>query len=289
MNRPFGFLHLFDVHAPYTPPSPHRELFLVGEPALDPRRTVDFIRRNKRAESIPIARLNTLTQLYDGGIHHVDSRVAQVWQALQKSERDTILVLTSDHGEAFYEHRYLGHSNVLWEEVVRIPWIVWAPGRIPAGTRIDTAAQTVDLMPTIVELAGLPEVAGQDGVSFAPALRGDGPPPRRPADRPAGVQSLGCRPHPARGDLQATTPIHPKKRDRLLSGKKTALQRVRLFDLAQDPAERNEISSEHPDIVARLTADLAALGSATPMANSNHRDDITEEELEGLRAIGYVE
>ena len=285
-----GFLHLFDVHAPYTPPSPHRELFLVGEPALDPRRTVDFIRRNKRAESIPIARLNTLTQLYDGGIHHVDSRVAQVWQALQKSERDTILVLTSDHGEAFYEHRYLGHSNVLWEEVVRIPWIVWAPGRIPAGTRIDTAAQTVDLMPTIVELAGLPEVAGQDGVSFAPALRGDGPPP--PADRPIVLQEFNrwgvVRTLPE-GIYKLTTPIHPKKRDRLLSGKKTALQRVRLFDLAQDPAERNEISSEHPDIVARLTADLAALGSATPMANSNHRDDITEEELEGLRAIGYVE
>ena len=117
----------------------------------------------------PKPRLNTLTQLYDGGIHHVDSRVAQVWQALQKSERDTILVLTSDHGEAFYEHRYLGHSNVLWEEVVRIPWIVWAPGRIPAGTRIDTAAQTVDLMPTIVEACGLTPPGGLPGLNLLDA------------------------------------------------------------------------------------------------------------------------
>jgi len=285
-----GFLHLFDVHAPYTPPAPHRERFLVGEPALDPRRTVDFIRRNKRAASLPVAKLNTLTQLYDGGIHHVDARVAVVWEKLKASPRDTVLVLTSDHGEAFFEHRYLGHSKVLWEEVVRIPWIVWAPGRVQAGKRLDTAAQTVDLMPTIIDLAGLPPVPGQDGESFAPALRGDGPAPAE--DRLVVLQELdrwGVIRTTADRIWKLTIPIRPKKRKKLLAGERTSHKGARLFDLASDPAERNNLAAAHPDVVASLTGALADLGADDPLARSDQRDDITEDELEGLRAIGYVE
>lgn len=285
-----GFLHLFDVHAPYTPPEPHRGKFLVGEPAIDPRKTVNFIRRKRRADSIPVDKLTTLNQLYDGGIHHVDSRVARLWAHLKASERETILVLTSDHGEAFYEHRYLGHSIELWEEIVRVPWIVWAPGRVQAGKRIDTAAQTVDLMPTIIDLAGLPPVPERDGESFGPALRGDGPAPAE--DRLIVFQETkrwGVLRTTPEGTFKLVTPVRAKKREKLLAGEKKTLKRVRLFDLATDPGERHNLAKERPDVVARLTADLNSLGSEDPMARSQHRDDISEEELEGLRAIGYVD
>lgn len=291
VEQPYlGFLHLFDVHAPYTPPEPHRGMFLVGEPALDPRKTVNFIRRKKRAETVPVAKLNTLSQLYDGGIHHVDSRVAQLWAYLKSSPRDTILVVTSDHGEAFFEHRYLGHSVELWEEIVRVPWIVWAPGRVAGGKRIDTAAQTVDLMPTIIDLAGLPAVAERDGASFGPALRGDGPTP--PEDRLVVLQEhkrWGVLRTLPEGTFKLVTPVKAKKREKLLAGEQTEMKRFRLFDLATDPDERRNLAKQRPDMVERLKADLISLGSDDPMARSQHRDDITEEELEGLRAIGYVE
>lgn len=285
-----GFLHLFDVHAPYTPPEPHRSAFLTGEPAVQPSNTIEFIRRNRRAPNIAPARLRSLVELYDGGIHHADSRMATLWDRVRASNRDTILIITSDHGEAFSEHRYLGHSNVLWEEVVRVPWIVWAPGRVTASSRVDAPAQTVDLFPTIAALAGLPPPTAMQGRSFAPVLTGHGDPP--PDDRMIVLQE-----HDRWGVVQEidgemwklVLRVRKHRRDKLASGEGLDNPKVRLTNLSQDPAESANLAKDRPDIRDALLAQLQTLGSDDPDARSEQRDDISEEELEGLRAIGYVD
>jgi arylsulfatase A-like enzyme len=285
-----GFLHLFDVHAPYTPPEPHRSEFLTGEPAVKPRKTVEFIRKNRRAQRIAPAKLASLVQLYDGGIHHVDSRVATIWEQLKASDRETILVITSDHGEAFHEHRYLGHSNRLWEEIVRVPWIVWAPGRVAPGQRIDAPAQSVDLLPTVAELAGLPPVPGTDGRSFTPALTGTGAAP--PDTRPIVLQETGRWGVVQQIDgevWKAIIRVRKHRRDRLAAGEELHDPKVRLYNLTTDPGETHNISNAHPEIRDALSARLAALGSDDPSAHSEQRDDFSDDELEGLRAIGYVD
>jgi len=285
-----GFLHLFDVHAPYTPPEPHRSAFLQGEPAVDPQKTIEFIRKNRRARRLAPARLASLVQLYDGGIHHVDSRMATVWEQVRASDRETILVITSDHGEAFHEHRYLGHSNHLWEELVRVPWIVWAPERVAAGQRIDAPAQSVDLLPTIAELAGLPTLPTLDGRSFQPALTGTGAAP--PDDRPIVLQETGRWGVVQEIDGQSwklIVRVREHRRDKLAAGEELNNPKVRLFNLSADPGETRNLSKERPEIRDALLGRLQSLGSDDPSAQSEHRDDISDEELEGLRAIGYVD
>jgi arylsulfatase A-like enzyme len=229
-------------------------------------------------------------QLYDGGIHHVDSRMATVWEQVRASDRETILVITSDHGEAFHEHRYLGHSNHLWEELVRVPWIVWAPERVAAGQRIDAPAQSVDLLPTIAELAGLPTLPTLDGRSFQPALTGTGAAP--PDDRPIVLQETGRWGVVQEIDGQSwklIVRVREHRRDKLAAGEELNNPKVRLFNLSADPGETRNLSKERPEIRDALLGRLQSLGSDDPSAQSEHRDDISDEELEGLRAIGYVD
>lgn len=285
-----GFVHFFDVHAPYTPPKRHREVFLKGEPAIKPRNTIRWLRRHRRDAVLPQKKLRALVDLYDGGIHHVDERMERVWAAAKATDRETIVVITSDHGEAFHEHQYLGHSEVLWEEVMRIPWLVWAPGRVQPGQRLDTVAQTVDLFPTITDLAGLPPAPDRDGASFGPALTGSGPTPA--PDRVVALQEndhWGVVRQLPEGLFKLTTRVGEHKRDKLVAGEDARIADARLFNLTDDPGERVDLWATETGIRELLVEDLKALGSDDPNRNTIERTDMTDEELDGLRAIGYVD
>ncbi|MEC8422552.1 MAG: sulfatase/phosphatase domain-containing protein, partial [Myxococcota bacterium] len=185
---------------------------------------------------------------------------------------------------------YLGHSNFLWEEIMRVPWIVWAPGRVAPGTRIDAPAQSVDLAPTLTDLAGLDPLPAVDGESFGPALLGTGPAPSE--ERLIALQETGRWGVVRTIDgitWKLTTAVHERKRAQLVAGEATRLTDVRMFNLTDDPHERADVAEDHPRIRTALEADLRALGSDDPTARSVQRDDISDEELEGLRAIGYVD
>jgi len=276
-DRPwFGFVHLFDAHAPYNSPEPHKTRFLRGPLDIEPRRTVDYIREHRRARDRPEAELHDLVDLYDGGISYLDTRVAQLWEQAQRSERPTIMVLTSDHGEAFGEHDYLGHSDVVWEEAVRVPLIVWAPDRVPADRTLDLPVQSADLYGTLSELAGLPVPDGLDGASLAAELQGHEA--RAPRDRVLPVQ----------------TPKHwalIQEVDGTLFKYRVALkaQRSFLVDIEEDPTERVDLSAQHPELVAELQAVMVELAIHNPGRFSDERHDMDAAEVEALKAIGYLD
>jgi arylsulfatase A-like enzyme len=269
-------VHFFDVHAPYGPPEPHRSAFLRGPLTVKPRRSVNFIRRHRRDRKVPRKHLNTLSDLYDGGIQYVDTRVKRLLEAVERSDRPTIVVVFSDHGEAFHEHGYLGHDNVVWDEVSRVPWVVWAPDLVQAGQRIDTTAQTVDIFPTITDLAGLSMPPDLDGSSFAPALRGETN--TVTTDRIIPIQDdkmWGLVVETEEGLFK----LHVRIKKRKLT----------LYDLTRDPGETVDVQAAHPALMARLVAELERLNIRHPEKNSIHREDITSDEEEALRAIGYVD
>jgi arylsulfatase A-like enzyme len=271
-----GFVHFFDVHAPYSPPKPHKSAFLRGPLTLKPGKSVFYIRRHRRDRKVPKKHLNTLSDLYDGGIQYVDTRVKRLLEAVQDNDRPTIVVLFSDHGEAFHEHRYLGHDNVVWDEVTRVPWIVWAPDRVLAGQRIDTTAQTVDLYPTITELAGLSTPPDLDGSSFGPALRGE-------ANTVATDRIIPIQDDKMWGLVVETDEGLFKLHVRIKKRKLT------LYNLTRDPGETVDVQAAHPELMEQLVAELERLNIRRPDKNSIQRDDITADEEEALRAIGYVD
>jgi hypothetical protein len=175
----FLFLHTYSIHDPYRPPEPYRSRFWPGPPPPDtPDPTGrDLQRINAGKLRLPPRGLEYYEALYDASIRYVDSELERFYAALEELGlvRETTLIVTSDHGEEFREHGRLAHTQAHYE-CLHAPLIVVHPAQ-RTGTRVATVTQTVDLAPTIYELAGVtgPPVSGR---SLLPRLRD----PETPSD-----------------------------------------------------------------------------------------------------------
>jgi arylsulfatase A-like enzyme len=173
----FGFLHTYDVHCPYDPPPSHAGRFASegAEPLEVAGRcgNPDF-----NALALTAGQARFLSDRYDEDVRRVDDALARVFAAFDALDlwRDTLLIVTSDHGEEFLEHGRIGHERSLEREVLAIPLLIAAPGFVPRV--VDAPVGLADLVPTVLALVGIPPVAGLDGRSLAPLLAGEPDPGR---------------------------------------------------------------------------------------------------------------
>ncbi len=197
-QRLFMWVHYLDPHAEYVP---HAEF--------------DF-GNNGRAR-------------YDGEIAFTDFHIGRLLQAIEQSPfgKRTVVIITSDHGEAFGEHGLIRHGFELWEELVRVPLLVYVPGQPPR--RIIERRSAIDIVPTVLDVFGVPAPSGDDALSgktLLPEWAGETPAARDVfIDMPAG---------PYNGDRQA-----------FISGDWKMItsnsRPVGLYDLAKDPGETNNL------------------------------------------------
>jgi len=171
----FGFLHTYDVHCPYDPPAPYAGTF--RSPDAEPIEVAgrcgnpDF---NAARPSAAQARF--LSDRYDEDVRRADDALAGLFAACDELDlwRDTILIVTSDHGEEFQEHGQIGHERSLEREVLAIPLLVSAPGFAPRS--VAAPVGLADVVPTVLELVGRP--AELDGRSLVGLMRGQPDPSR---------------------------------------------------------------------------------------------------------------
>lgn len=170
----FLWVHYYDPHYPYAPPPGYDHLL-----GLDYRGSitgsVDTIHQIEAGQlSLSPDDVARLEELYQGEIAFVDAQFARLRAYLQKRglEDDTILVVTGDHGESFGEHGDWTHGLKVYESEIRVPLLMRFPRKIPAGTVIAAPTQLIDLMPTLLELAGLAAPRTVQGTSFVPVLAG---------------------------------------------------------------------------------------------------------------------
>jgi arylsulfatase A-like enzyme len=166
--------------------------------------------------------------LYDGEIAYTDHHIGRVLRALAASPAAgrTVVVFTGDHGEAFGEHGFSFHGREIWDEVVRVPLFIYVPGMEPRT--IARRVSSVDIVPTVLDLAGLPPDPGARGQSLAPEIFGGDLAPRPIlVDQPQNPYYL-----PKRGFIEGSYKLHhAMDSDTYL-----------LFDLDRDPAETNDLS-----------------------------------------------
>ncbi len=179
---------------------------------------------------------------YDAEVAFTDRQIGRLLDALARSPfaDRTVVVVTADHGEAFNEHNMSWHGVELWEELVRVPWILAVPGLAPR--RIETPRGHVDLLPTVLELLSLPAPAAEgdeavSGVSLVPELFGAPATPRpiylELPEGPFNGTRRGLIDFPYK--LLVRNPRRPE-----------------LFDLRADPGERADLSSTDPITLARV-------------------------------------
>ncbi len=176
----FLFVHLFDVHYDYNPPPAD---VLPFDP--DYTGTLDF----SHLESNPAISKDMsprdkqhLVALYDGEIRFTDRNLTQLLALLerQRSERSRLLVVTADHGEEFFEHGHKGHQSSLYDELVRIPLIWNWPGHLQQDTLVREPVRIIDIMPTLLSVAGVKDPPRMQGRNLWPLLTGK-PLPEEPA------------------------------------------------------------------------------------------------------------
>lgn len=175
-DRPlFLFMHLFDVHDPYTPPPPFDELFDPDyEGSIDGQDLTSEM--SPVHEGMPKRDLDHLLALYDGGIAWTDSEVGRFLDGLEELglKENTLVIISSDHGEEFFEHGMKTHRKQLYRESVHVPLVMRWPAGLPEGVRISGPTGIVDITSTILNSVGLPVPSHLPGIDLAAIARAGG-------------------------------------------------------------------------------------------------------------------
>lgn len=170
----FLWIHYYQPHDPYNPPEPYNSVFDPEyEGTIDGSvKTIDRISAEKTV--LNSADLNHIVSLYDGCIHYVDDQLAKILDAVKTSgvEKDTLLIITADHGENLYRPQsYFGHDASIHDDVLKVPYIMKFPGKIREKARIDRIVESVDVAPTILDFLGIRVPGYFEGRSLRPLLR----------------------------------------------------------------------------------------------------------------------
>jgi arylsulfatase A-like enzyme len=271
----FAHVQYMDAHWPYAPPVEYRDLFRAGDAVGNPKMIGDAGDEKGVAPLIPGTVLpdevrQDRIDLYDGSIAHWDNQFGEVLARLEERGRlrNTIVVVVSDHGEGFYDHEVWDHENSLYDELVRVPFIMKGPGIEPGH---DDRTVTTRVLPmTLLELAGLEPTQLADGAT----LFGEG------EDRwTARVVHEGRT-------FQATLEDGHKWIFSGVEGEDV----IEVFDLEADAGEQADLSQElearAKAIRARLREQMAAeRASGLPLDGVV----VSESMEEALRALGYVD
>jgi choline-sulfatase len=166
-ERFFLWVHYFDPHAPYQPPQGFE---------VSPGQPVDLSRKRIPPGISSAGELRRLIRAYRGEVRYTDAQLSRLLERLRVLGlfENTVLVVTSDHGEGLGDHALLEHGANLHDELVHVPLFVRAPG-LTAGRRLRGLVQLEDLLPTSLALLGMPIPEGLDGENLEPWLRGRAP------------------------------------------------------------------------------------------------------------------
>lgn len=172
-ERFFLFLHTYAVHDPYDPPPPYRSLYWQGERPDDafPPVGPSLLEFNQHQGTLSDEAVRWFEALYDASINYMDAEIESLFAELDAlGLRDEVtIVFVSDHGEEFLEHGKLAHTQV-YDEHLHVPWIVLHPGLEPR--RVGGLVETIDLLPTLLDLASLDVPDHVSGVSRLPEMTG---------------------------------------------------------------------------------------------------------------------
>jgi arylsulfatase A-like enzyme len=277
-NRKYRFLaylHYMDVHAPYQPPKAYRPIPPPGTRKAVARgevgRVAEMLDSPGSASPLGDADLRHLRALYDGQIRYWDDQLAALMAGLESAGvgHNTIVIVTSDHGEAFLEHGRLKHGVHLYDELLRVPLVIG--GAIGRRGRMSTQAQGIDLFPTV---AALLELQAPSGLRGQDVLSGSGAPWVVSETR------WGLDAHGAGTELVSIrTPswklIHQQTRNRF-----------ELYNMIEDPTEQHDRfgHADEGTVLARQLTEWKAKAPPPPLAAG--RDP---EFREKLRALGYIQ
>src|SRR5712692_6977394 len=239
----FVWLHFYDPHDPYEPPPPYSDIYK--------------------------------DHLYDGEIVYADSALGHFLAYLKKQGwyDAALIVVVGDHGEGLGEHHEDTHGIFLYDSTTHVPFLVKLPNSREAGKEVEAQVRTTDILPTILELLGLPIPEKLDGASLSPFITGGESTPRT---------VFGQTDYPLRFEW---APLRSVRKEGF---KFIEAPKPELYDLRSDPGElHNEYEPWNTD-VQKLRKTLAELNAASPASGNASPSAVSADTIDELRALGYL-
>ncbi len=298
-RRMFLYAHYMDPHSPYQPPGEAwrtNPFYDESDIEVPPVNNSDLFYGRETATP---ERTALLLRMYDAEIRYTDEHIGRLLDRLEADGRldDMLVIVTSDHGEEFNDHGSWNHAITLYDEMLRVPLFVKFPRDAGAGAVVETSTPLLDIMPTILEAAG---------ISYG-HLELEGHPLRAEPTAPSSDRLLYAETD-VHGPLRTGIITDRWKlirferehgywneRDVLFSFLSEHHPLIALFDREADPAERHNLADQHPDVVEALSERIrdfrhTAAAAAPPLEEvEDGAPRATEERLRKLRALGYLD
>ncbi len=250
------FLRHMDPHSPYLPPAPFERMFYHGNECDPNNRSMDPVMSFKPfcdyfAAWMPkgITDKDYEIAQYDGAVAYMDAAIQTLFTALEARGimDETIVIVTADHGETLYDHECWFDHHGIYDCVLHVPLIIRYPGKVPAGRRVSGYSDHPDIVPTILDLAGIQADDDFDGRSLLPMARGE------VTSHESELYITECtwmRKHGWRTpEWKLMVALEPDFHFK---------PPVELYNLVEDPEENNNLAEKLPDVVAFLTARMEA-------------------------------
>ena len=312
----FVYLHFFDPHSPYEPNRPYDTMW------ADPKGRDEYVRQLEHLKKFikdafmaqrgmatreelvaggvdPDTFLRFSKDWYDGSIRGMDTEIGRLVERLEDlGLRDrSVLALYADHGEEFHEHGNMWHGRTVYGEMIRVPLILWGPGHVPKGLKVEEPVQLIDVTPTLLELSGLPIPKEAQGQSLRPllasdtgagAVGADGGWKRRPLV--SEKQPFGTKEFPSASQSYAIVDGNWKLIHNVVRPPEKS--EFELYDFYKDEHDQEDLAAQNPEVVARLRKMLEGWKRMATQAKLKSDTEATKglsaEQLERLRSLGYV-
>jgi arylsulfatase A-like enzyme len=321
----FIYVHVFDPHSDFEPRAPYNTLWADPDgkeehqeqllKALDYAKGKGETRQFNelpRAEDLEATGTDVEEWMayekgwYDGSIRGMDAELARLLERLRSLSiaEDTLIAVVTDHGEELHEHGRMGHGMQAYGEIANVTMMLHRPGSLPAGVRVEATTRSIDLMPTLLALSGLPTPEEAQGRSTLPLIAGylGG---RSVDEALAAAAELGWETRPAVTEehKRLITDEYEERNDdesyavvfegwKLIHNVQTNYKpEFELFDHRTDPLDANNLAVANPEIVEKLKTELAywrreVTDAALPEDSS---EGMSSAELDKLRSLGYIQ
>jgi arylsulfatase A-like enzyme len=279
----FLFVNYMDAHLPYLPPQPFSNMY-ASRTDTDMRYASMLELREqvcKRQRSVTDAERNAMISQYDGGIAYLDAQIGAVIQHLKTRGlyENTIVVVASDHGEAFGERDLLTHGMSVYQDQIHVPLMIKHPNQ-REGSIISNPVSQVDLMPTVLDAVGVKTPAGLHGLSLTNL-------------KPSGVRRVLSESF-ANSFLLGWHQRFRRIERAVIEGSmkfvgSTAGKR-QLYELSKDPHERTNIAPMHQELTDKFRGSLAAVVATAPKSfDFDKAKAMDQESVDRLRSLGYLQ
>ena len=252
-NQPFSFfawIHFYDPHLPYNPPTPYKEKFGPHPEGQ-----------------------------YSGELAYVDDNIGKVIESLKTAGllEKTLVVVVGDHGEAFGEHLEYGHSIFCYEETLRVPLIFYNTTLFPRAQRIPQRVNIIDIMPTLLEMVGLDIPPEIQGTSFVDLIQGE----KEKKQRTYYIESMHGK------EENGWAPLTGIITDQY---KYISLPEPELYDLTTDPLEKDNLFWKKNRLARTLDDRLLEMvkNYSTAAGTGGSQRQLTEDDKKHLQTLGYI-